>query len=53
MGGSKRGSAGVESLAGEGVGEEEFLARFNTLINAFKYIAQPSQMPNATSECTG
>ena len=31
MGGSKRGSAGVESLAGEGVGEEEFLARFNLL----------------------
>ena len=31
MGGSKRGSAGVESLAGEGVGEEEFLARFKPL----------------------
>ena len=28
MGGSKRGSAGLESLAGEGVGEEEFLAKF-------------------------
>ena len=27
--GSKRGSAGLESVAGEGVGEEEFLARFN------------------------
>ena len=31
MGGGKRGSAGLESQAGEGVGEEEFLARFNPL----------------------
>ena len=36
MGGGKRGSAGLEPQAGEGVGEEEFLARSNLILQRKK-----------------